>query len=429
MQRPFVLLALMAVLSACGDGQPFFDDDGGGTGGTDTDGDGLADDVDPDDDNDGIPDTREPDRDGDGLIDDRDTDDDNDGIVDTLEPDRDDDGIIDDVDTDDDNDGLRDDQEPDTDGDGLIDDFDPDDDNDGIPDEDEEAPPPAGGFGDTGGAGQIPAAVSGNLTQVTYVPGDDTITVTLDSLDTTPVSATYMRNPDLDVPGYEAYSVQEDPLDRMFVGLLARAPDGTSEGGVIADGGQFNRVFGGAFYRRVGTYSPYVPTQPDQGLVSYAGTYAGLSNINAPRPGEILPVPDGIDGSIIPGQPARVTGEVFLNADFSDNTVNGAIYNHRELAELAGGLPLPDVVLVVTDIASNGSFAGDAENPEEVVIGDYGGAFGGVGATSVAGAIRIENYLDSVDNEIEWGTFVLARCGTPGDAGPICDLVDPPDAP
>ncbi|EPX86581.1 hypothetical protein ruthe_01398 [Rubellimicrobium thermophilum DSM 16684] len=256
MQRPLILLALLAALAACGDGQPFFDGDGGDAGSsTDSDGDGITDDLDPDDDNDGIPDSEEPDSDGDGLIDDRDTDDDNDGIPDTAEMDTDGDGLIDDRDTDDDNDGIPDTAEMDTDGDGLIDDKDPDDDNDGIRDEDDGAPP-GSGFTDTGGVGAIPSAIAGNLTRVAYNPADDTLSVTLDSLDTTPISAVYRRTPALDLPGYTAYSVQEDPLDRMFVALVATSPDGTSMGGVVADGGQFNRVFGGAFYRRIGAYSP-----------------------------------------------------------------------------------------------------------------------------------------------------------------------------
>ncbi|EYD78328.1 hypothetical protein Rumeso_00157 [Rubellimicrobium mesophilum DSM 19309] len=135
------MLGLLAALSACGDGQPFFDEDsgGGGDGGTnvDTDDDGIMDSEDTDDDNDGILDEDEVDSDKDGLIDDKDRDDDNDGILDTREADSDDDGLIDDLDPDDDNDGTPDRREPDTDDDGLIDDLDPDDDNDGTPDANE----------------------------------------------------------------------------------------------------------------------------------------------------------------------------------------------------------------------------------------------------------------------------------------------------
>lgn len=102
----------------------------------DTDGDGIFDILDDDDDNDGIPDSEE----GDGLVDT-----DADGIADTLDADSDDDGILDADETgDSDQDGIGDSQEPngtdvttDTDGDGITDDLDTDDDGDGISDEDE----------------------------------------------------------------------------------------------------------------------------------------------------------------------------------------------------------------------------------------------------------------------------------------------------
>lgn len=149
MNRSLILLSFLALLSACGDGQPFFDEpaDGGDNGGSnvDTDGDGIFDSEDDDDDNDGIKDKNEADSDNDGLIDDRDNDDDNDGVPDTREPDTDGDGLIDDSDPDDDNDGIPDNKDPDdlngdntdTDGDGVPDSLDNDDDNDGIKDQNE----------------------------------------------------------------------------------------------------------------------------------------------------------------------------------------------------------------------------------------------------------------------------------------------------
>lgn len=132
----------------------------------DTDGDGLHDNVDLDDDNDGLSDLQEGngllDTDGDGIPDSLDTDSDNDGIgdldesgdsdgdgiPDSQEPggtdvttDTDGDGVLDGEDTDDDNDGLTDDQEGngqiDSDNDGIPDSLDPDSDNDGLPDAEE----------------------------------------------------------------------------------------------------------------------------------------------------------------------------------------------------------------------------------------------------------------------------------------------------
>lgn len=103
----------------------------------DTDGDGVVDLLDDDDDNDGISDLNE----GSGLVDT-----DGDGIADSIDTDSDNDGILDADETgDSDADGIPDSQEPsngtdvttDTDGDGITDDVDTDDDGDGILDVDE----------------------------------------------------------------------------------------------------------------------------------------------------------------------------------------------------------------------------------------------------------------------------------------------------
>lgn len=125
---------------------------------SDTDGDGVNDDVevggDPtnptDSDGDGVPDVLEhnsSDRDGDGIEDAADTDSDNDGIPDTVEApnglprDTDGDGVPDHLDRDSDNDGIPDafeagneSQPRDTDGDGTPDYLDPDSDGDGVAD-------------------------------------------------------------------------------------------------------------------------------------------------------------------------------------------------------------------------------------------------------------------------------------------------------
>ena len=134
--------------------------------GDDFDGDGISNENDPDDDNDGWDDTDEvscntnplngdstpTDTDGDGVCDYLDSDDDNDGVedgsdCDPLDPnettDNDMDGICDGADDDDDNDGVADSDDAfpndstewaDADGDGKGDNVDDDDDNDGVSD-------------------------------------------------------------------------------------------------------------------------------------------------------------------------------------------------------------------------------------------------------------------------------------------------------
>ena len=134
--------------------------------GDDFDGDGISNENDPDDDNDGWDDTDEvscntnplngdstpTDTDGDGVCDYLDSDDDNDGVedgidCDPLDPnettDNDLDGICDGADDDDDNDGVLDGDDAfpndpsewsDADGDGKGDNVDDDDDNDGVSD-------------------------------------------------------------------------------------------------------------------------------------------------------------------------------------------------------------------------------------------------------------------------------------------------------
>lgn len=267
---------------------------------------------------------------------------------------------------------------------------------------------------------EVPEEIAGNVASAAYVPGSDTILVSVTALDSTPVVATYRRDPtyDQDNPAtegvdYVAYTVQEDELDRFFTALAARSPDGAVQAAVVADGGQFNTHYGGAVFERIGSYSPHDPSQPDNGLVSYAGTYAGLTNISYP-----VSAPP-VDPSLIPERSAQVTGDVFMNADFSDNVVVGSVYNR----ELEGVGAIPTVILVDGEINAEGAFGGEIQPfGENEGIGSYAGLFGGSGASSAAGAVQMADHLG--DESIEHGVFVLTRCGAAGDSS-ICDLTDP----
>ena len=284
----------------------------------------------------------------------------------------------------------------------------------------------------------VPTKLAQNMESITYNQASDSFVIKMSSLDTTPITATWTRRSALDLAGYRAYAVQEDPLDRMFVGLAKTSSDGVAggEGSVTAvaggDGGQFNKVFQGGNYKRNGTWSAPVGTgAAGSGQVSYAGSYVGLTNIDAPRPGEILPVDGTTPPELIPGQPSRVQGDIFINANFSDNSVNGAIYN-RVIVDYNFGLQ--SVILVPTAIEANGTFTDDTErwvndDPSMPVIGTYGGVFGGVGATAVGGVVALSKIYRSdtgavIDGGVEAGVFVLQKCGTAGDAA-ICDQVAP----
>ena len=279
----------------------------------------------------------------------------------------------------------------------------------------------------------IPPILAKNLQAIAYDETSDSFRITFKSLDTTPTIATWSRRATLDLVGYRAYVVQEDPLDRMFVGLAKTSTDGSVTAIAAGDGGQFNRVFQGGTYGRTGGFDR--PTSTDgagSGQVSYAGTYAAVTNIGAPRPGEILPVPPNTSGELVPDQPSRVRGDIFINANFTDNSVNGAIYN-RVLVE-ANNFGLQAVILVPTDIEANGTFTGTTErwvndDPSMTTTGDYGGVFGGVDSAAVGGVVALTKLYRTdtgalLPNALEQGVFVLQQCGTAGDAA-ICSQVAP----
>lgn len=268
----------------------------------------------------------------------------------------------------------------------------------------------------------IPDVLAANLQSVDFDPGADTLVVTYNSLDTGIETAAYTRTPALDVPGYRAFSVQEDPLDRLVIVMTQQSADGAVQAGSAADGGQFNRFFGGGYYRQIGTYNP--PSPEDVAQVSYAGKYAGMTNIDSPTPSALLPVPGGADPAIAPRESARISGDIFLNANFTDALVNGGIYNRIFMDDPT--VPLEDIALIPATIESDGTFFGDVEVAGLVgeKKGDWGGTFGGDGATSVAGVLYMEEWDPVLENEAEYGVFVLDKCGS-GGPSPICDNVNP----
>ncbi|WP_299553874.1 thymidylate synthase [uncultured Tateyamaria sp.] len=285
----------------------------------------------------------------------------------------------------------------------------------------------------------VPATIANDLSGFTFVPDPSdpsggTLTVEGVFLDDDLPASTYQRRPGLDVPGYVAFTAQDDAIDQHTIALV-QSLNGT-RAGVIVTGGQFGTYNGGAAFARNGDFDR-PPLTEETGQVSYAGTYVGVTNLEGDDT-DLLPFPADRDPSTRPGQAAVVTGEVFLNVDFSDNAVNGVIFNRvLDLNDddvfdvMAPGETTSDVGNLQLDpstIDENGAFDGNiiAEgDTSRSDIGDYAGIFGGVDSEAVAGAIFVADHLlDGTSAEEEYGVFVLGRCGGPLESAAICADVD-----
>lgn len=283
-----------------------------------------------------------------------------------------------------------------------------------------------GGFiGEDGNLSDIPETLTKNVSAVSYNAAAETITLRMAGLDGGAIDLTYARRSNLDIGHYQAYTYQDDALDRHFTVMAAESNDGRIRAGVTADGGQFNRYFGGGFYLRDGNFDA---PPAASGQVEYAGDYAGITNLDTDpaAPGyDLLPVPAGTDPAILPAQGARVTGRILIDVNFNEGQMNGAVFN-RAFADDAS-VTLPDIALLPTDIGEDGSFFGNIEFRGSINndIGDYGGMFAGANSSSVGGVL----FLSDVDNNIygwtgdeEVGVFVLTQCGQPGEDAVLCDL-------
>ncbi|MCB1343420.1 MAG: thymidylate synthase [Pseudooceanicola sp.] len=252
----------------------------------------------------------------------------------------------------------------------------------------------------------IPEVLTSDLDGVSYDPVAQTLTVRGVSLDHNNYEVTYKRNSDLDRGGYEAYTTQDNAITQHSTAYV-KDINGT-RAAVVSTGGQFEHYFAGTVYGRSGEFDP-APVTEDSQVVSYVGNYVGL--LNTPGDGgDLIPVDPLTPPGARPRQAAEVTGRVLINADFGKMRVQGGVVDRD-----ADGLgALEDLALVPTDIDENGQFT------EGVTInlqnkGTYGGIFGGSGSSEVAGSLFVKDHIDGVDNEEEYGIFVLPKCGTPGD--------------
>ncbi|WP_135503701.1 thymidylate synthase [Roseovarius aestuariivivens] len=300
----------------------------------------------------------------------------------------------------------------------------------------------------------IPSSLARDLARLEFDPATQTLTVEGVSLDEVPFIATYRRRPAFDRGGYQAFTAQDDPLDRHNTAFAREAANGSdTRAGVTISPNPRNRYFGGGYYERDGEFTPPV-VSPSSGLVSYSGSYVGLVNIGFRDDGpgsldDLAPVPAGTANELRPGQAGIVDASIFINADFADNVVEGNIYNRRLInpstgliAQTSGGRPLilPSIVLIGTPINDDGTFIGEVEYDQTdalittsvigIDIGDYGGIFGGTDASAVAGNVYLEQFdgpgdIYGLSGEEEVGVFVLDQCGQPVEDTVGCASTNP----
>jgi hypothetical protein len=278
-----------------------------------------------------------------------------------------------------------------------------------------------------------PAAeeVAGSLRSVSYDADAGQLVLAINGIHGNQENVTYTRRADLDatVPGYQVFMQQGTAADRHYTALFAESNDNRLIAGVVADGGNNGRYYGGSYYGRQGAeiYSPY--TDSSGGEAQYYGTYAAVTNLDGN--GDDLLDASGIPATLTaPGQADRITGIILLNADFANGAVDAEISNRQlvdDVRGINGDLALQDIVLTEAQITAEGTFTGIAayETRPDAQIGSFGGIFGGNGATSVAGTVYLQEFdgpNGTIPGEEEYGVFVLTRCGAPGAAAACSGL-------
>ena len=279
----------------------------------------------------------------------------------------------------------------------------------------------------------VPESILSDLEQISYDADANTLTVTGLTQDGVPLVNMYTPVAETFVPGYATFTGQNDPLGRHATAFVASRAG--VQAGVVMTGSQFNKFFGGAFFERTGSYD--APTAADSAFdVTYYGRYAGGLNGVGPQT-NLLPT-TGLDSDVnLPTQTAYIRGLMFVNVDLNDLSVEGEIYDRTAVF---GGttdptaqrlLDLPDLVLVEGVLTGDGTFSGNLEidasdpdpgtpaNPIGSDIGDFAGVIGGEQGAAMAGGITAENFTETLENEIEYGVFVLDLC-VAGSTDPIC---------
>ncbi len=252
----------------------------------------------------------------------------------------------------------------------------------------------------------IPAAVASDLDGVTYTPASGgnpaRLVVTGVAFTGTPGSVEFTRKPALDQGDYQAFTRQPDANSTHTTAFVRNI--GGTQGTIVVSGGLAGYYNGGGNYSRTGTFDRPV-ANPSNADVRYSGTYIGLTNYDGPG-GDLLPGSTA-DPALTPQQAGEITGDAEIIADFSQNRVKGRIYNRTSNVAAFGGA-LTNLDIAPADIAADGSFSGKVTQAQQEK-GDYGGVFGGPQSDAVAGALFVKDHIDGVDQEEEYGLFVLDK--------------------
>ncbi|MGH1457384.1 MAG: hypothetical protein ACRBBT_00630 [Paracoccaceae bacterium] len=259
----------------------------------------------------------------------------------------------------------------------------------------------------------IPEELANNLAAASYSEAGGTPTLQIyTTLDGAALIDTYTRAPSLDVGPYIAFTKQQSNLQRHFTGFgkISDDPDNSVRAMVVGDGGQFGTFYAGGAYERSGDY-----VRPDGGLVSYTGRYVAVTNLN----GDSVVFSGAVPDELRADQTARLEGTILINADFNAGIVNGGI-SSRVFTDYPTYTGIPRLDLDAAPIDANGEFFGTT-SVDTQVKGNWGGIFGGDGATAVAGVVQAKEWGGSttLTNEEEYGIFVLSRCGVSGE-GALC---------
>lgn len=267
------------------------------------------------------------------------------------------------------------------------------------------------GGGEGGGEGEetpevtFGAASVGDVEAVSFDGETLRVQIALDGNDLLEEYET--KGPSDIVNGYQRFTQNASSLNRSFTALAGESDDGSLLAVVTADGSQFNRFLGGA------TVVQNAFSAPTGGLVSYHGSYAGLINGGTEVPTTTTGAPD----IIAPAGTTNVTGSVFLTADFTDNKIEGALYDRVWIdGGTEGDQPLDPLTLIVGDVAADGTFAGSVEigqGSDAKGAGSYSGTFGGTDAAFAGGVldIGVAAYPDGTDTNLkEYGIFIIGQC-------------------